>query len=338
MILKYSFTIIISFLLLIYPQNIFADQFEKIIDLKGKWKFSIGDDMQWASPEYDDSGWEEIYVPSSWEDQGFHGYDGYAWYRIWIPLLPEDLQNNLVIDLGYIDDVDAVYVNGKAVGKTGSFPPNFITAYNAHRQYAIPSDFFKENKNLIAVRVYDAQLSGGIISGNIGLFVDTDVIPVDQNLQGYWKFSTGDFLNIDQKLDVSAWDEIFVPGYWENQGYKGYDGFAGYVKKFIPHSSLIDSKLVLVLGKIDDLDQVYINGQLIAGTGDMNKNIGVRGFEWQQFRGYYLPDDILEFGKENTIAVRVYDGGGGGGIYDGRPGLITQKNYIHYWRTRKFTR
>src|SRR5690606_33114607 len=54
---------------------------QKVINFDGTWKFSIGDDKTWASENYNDENWETIKVPSSWENEGFHGYDGYAWYR-----------------------------------------------------------------------------------------------------------------------------------------------------------------------------------------------------------------------------------------------------------------
>lgn len=53
----------------------------KIKDLQGQWKFTVGDDKQWAAADFDDSQWDRIYVPSSWESQGYKGYNGYAWYR-----------------------------------------------------------------------------------------------------------------------------------------------------------------------------------------------------------------------------------------------------------------
>ena len=54
----------------------------RTINLHKKWKFRIGDNLKWISPSYDDRSWESIKVPSTWENQGFHGYDGYAWYRL----------------------------------------------------------------------------------------------------------------------------------------------------------------------------------------------------------------------------------------------------------------
>ena len=42
---------------------------ERIYDLRGIWKFSIGDAEEWNSPDFNDSDWEDMFVPSSWEDK-----------------------------------------------------------------------------------------------------------------------------------------------------------------------------------------------------------------------------------------------------------------------------
>ena len=57
------------------------NEWDRVIKFKDQWKFSIGDDFNWANPAFDDGDWENILVPSPWEDEGYHGYDGYGWYR-----------------------------------------------------------------------------------------------------------------------------------------------------------------------------------------------------------------------------------------------------------------
>jgi sialate O-acetylesterase len=96
--------------------------------LKGTWSFSIGINSDWISPGYNDSNWETIRVPSSWEDQGFNGYNGYAFYRKKISIPSEQKGRMLYLNMGYIDDVDEVYLNGHKIGSTGGFPPNYVTA------------------------------------------------------------------------------------------------------------------------------------------------------------------------------------------------------------------
>jgi Glycosyl hydrolases family 2, sugar binding domain len=316
------------------------------INLEGNWRFSIGDDTIWSSPDFDDRDWEKIKVPSAWEDQGFHGYNGYAWYRKTFEVPKELLGSNFILNAGYIDDVDQTFINGKLVGLSGGFPPQYRTAYDAHREYFVSKDLLKEGKNIIAIRVYDAQLEGGIIRGAVGLsptksdFRMMTDLDLDINLSGMWKFKTGDVNEWKNKnYDDVQWKEIFVPAFWEVQGYKDYDGFAWYRKTFILPEKFTGHKMILMLGKIDDIDQTFVNGQLVGSIGDWNFDLVPTNFnqnsEWETIRNYYIPDNILQPGKENTISVRVYDGFIDGGIYQGPIGLITQEKYLKYWNNRK---
>lgn len=314
--------------------NANAQDYRKVVDLNGSWRFSIGDNEAWASADYNDSNWERIQVPSSWENQGFHGYDGFAWYRTDFTFPPSVKGQSLFLKLGNIDDVDEVFVNGKRVGRTGTFPPRFATAYNSNRIYNVPVGYLEKN-NTIAVRVYDDIGEGGILHGDISLVVDRDAIPLDVDLQGAWKFKTG--RNAHQNLEsVANWDDILVPGNWENQGYKNYDGYACYVLDFAVNTYVLAERMVLVLGKIDDLDQVYVNGILVGQSGEFKPST-VQKFDqtYRQLRAYYLPPNLIKANQETRIVVRVYDAIEGGGIYTGSIGLISQENYIEYWNNRR---
>jgi hypothetical protein len=312
----------------------------RIQDLHGSWKFSIGERDEWKSPKFDDSGWDMINVPSPWEDQGFNGYNGYATYRKSFTISNEYKDMMLYIHLGYIDDVDEVYLNGQKIGSTGSFPPVYETAYNAQRKYYIPPDIIQfDRPNVLTVIVYDSYEKGGIVSGDIGIFSGKMSMNLDVPLQGKWKFRTGDDLKRKAtNFDDSGWHNIFVPSKWEDQGYRDYDGYAWYRKTFKYKMSAENEKMVLVIGKIDDLDQVYLNGTFVGSTGNFPVREGDRANtdqEYAAFRGYYVPDGILKNGQINTIAVRVYDSGLGGGIYEGPIGLISQSKYIEFWRKNK---
>ena len=199
------------------------------IDLEGNWRFSIGDDTTWASPDFDDRDWEKIKVPATWEDQGFHGYNGYAWYRKTFEIPKELVGDNFIFSAGFIDDVDQTFINGKVVGMSGGFPPWYMTAYDAYREYYVPRGILKEGKNIIAIRVYDAELEGGIKGGAIGLSPVTSDnrfdsnLDLDVSLSGMWKFKMGDNLQWKQTdFDDISWREIFVPAFWEAQGYRNY--------------------------------------------------------------------------------------------------------------------
>jgi sialate O-acetylesterase len=316
----------------------FSQSMERLMNLKGTWKFSIGDDAAWASPAYNDQSWDNIKVPSPWEDEGFYGYDGFAWYRRSISIPKEWMSRKLYIQMGYIDDADEVFFNGHRLGGMGQMPPHYHTAYNMYRSYAIPAAFINfGGKNVIAVRVFDAELSGGITAGEPGIYTNGFLAIPNLDLSGIWKFSVSDNdARREMKYDDRDWEDISVPGFWEVQGHEGYDGVAWYRKKFKLPASLSNEQLVLMLGKIDDLDEVFVNGKLIGKTGiiranpkqsDLNEN-------YQKFRGYYIPRDLLKTNAENVIAVRVYDGFLDGGIYEGPIGLITQSRYVEFWKAQ----
>ena len=311
-----------------------AEDLRKIVSLSGTWKFSIGDDIQWASPTFDDSGWDQINVPEKWEDQGYNEYNGYAWYRKTFRV--GDIPSNVIIYLmlGRIDDADAVYLNGKAVGNSGRFPPDFVTAYDKTRKYAIPAGYLKENaENVVAVKVYDTYLDGGIVGGNIGIYVDADIAYLSVNLNGRWKFHTGDHKEWSSpEFKDEDWQRIQVPSEWENEGYPDYDGYGWYRVKFKLPQNFRAGDYYLSLGKIDDVDDVYLNGKYIGSVYDIKKSGRFMGSGWEYTvrRLYKIPEDLLILDGINTLAVRVYDGQGAGGIYEGPVGIMSAENYERY--------
>ena len=326
-------------LLIWSPGVLFAqNDLVKISDLSGTWKFSIGDREEWFTTSYDDSRWESVRVPSSWEDQGFYGYNGYAVYRKKFTISPEHEGKTLYLMLGYIDDVDETYINGKKIGITGSFPPGYVTAYNARRVYPIPGDLLNFDKpNVVVVKVYDSQLAGGIVSGEVGIYGSRFDMQPEINLNGSWKFRTGDDMGRrEPSFNDASWNQIFVPGKWEDQGYRDYDGMAWYRKSFYYKGEIGDETAIVLLGRIDDFDEVYLNGKLIGSTGQIKPYGHMNtGEQWRALRTYYISTDLLKKNQTNTIAVRVYDGQGGGGIYEGPIGIISQSRFINFWRSHK---
>jgi sialate O-acetylesterase len=324
------------------PQQIYAarENLSLIQSLKGGWSFSIGINNDWISPKFNDSGWETIKVPSAWEDQGFNGYNGYAFYRKKISVSSSLKGRMLYLNMGYIDDVDEVYLNGHKIGSSGAFPPHYVTAYNAERIYFMPEEYINfDGMNVIAVKVYDSYDAGGIVAGEVGIYGGKASVNFDVNLQSLWKFRPGDDIRRkDADFDDSLWDEILVPAPWEDQGYRDYDGYGWYRKTIIYNGNSADDKMVILMGKIDDIDQVYINGTLIGSTGTFptksNRDV-FPGAEYNAFRGYYLPSGFLKKGQKYVIAVRVLDTGGTGGIYEGPVGILSQAKYIEYWRNNK---
>lgn len=316
-----------------------AQELRKLIDLKGNWYFTLGDNLSWGKENTNTKDWDEIKVPSAWEDEGYFGYDGFAWYRKNFEFHPRFNNSSLLLRLGRIDDVSQIYLNGKQIGSFGSFPPTYKTAYYQWIEIALPKELFNVNKtNSISIRVYDAEMSGGIVEGEISVYEIINELPLLLDLSGIWKFSDSDDMSYkNPAYDDSKWDNLIVPGKWESQGFSDYDGIGWYRKKFTVSSKLRDKKLVVLLGKIDDIDEVYLNGKLIGSTGNFKK---LKDFnkenQWQRLRSYFIIDNsLINFGGENVISVRVYDGFQDGGIFEGPIGIAEQSEYAKYFRKVK---
>ena len=90
-------------------------------DVTGTWQFHTGDDLAWANPSFDDSGWQAISADQPWGAQGHAGYRGYAWYRKRIEIGPGD--SPLALRMWPADGAYEVYWNGTEIGASGSLPP-----------------------------------------------------------------------------------------------------------------------------------------------------------------------------------------------------------------------
>ncbi len=325
----------IALLYLCLPVSLFSQEnWQRIIDLRGHWQFAIGDDSSRAKPSFDDRNWERMFVPSNWENEGYPGYDGFAWYRKTFSL-PADLgaRDHLYLRLGIIDDADEVYINGHFVGFSGRFPPNFETAFHIERRYYIPPDYLEFNgENVIAVRVYDDFKEGGLIRGQMGLYRKMNVPRPKISLAGQWQFKTGDEPHNPHK----EWKSIQVPSVWETQGFRDYDGFAWYRTSFRINESFKSQQLVLLLGRIDDVDEAYLNGERIGSTGRITgdtDDIDLDNY-YLQYRGYRIPKGLIRYSGQNILTVRVYDGFMHGGIYEGPVGIIDYASFKQ-WAQRE---
>lgn len=329
----------ILFLSILWTASIFGQTQSSsfTVDLRGKWKFEVGDNKKYADPNFDDNSWSEIFVPSDWENEGFPGYDGYAWYRTAFTLPVSVRGKHVILRLGYVDDVCGVYINGALIGEGGRFPPRYQTAYNIEHSFSIPNSLLKfDQPNIIAVRVYDDRLNGGIVKGKIGIIARDDAMRFVVKLPETWKFKTGN--NMEWKsveTDDRQWEELIVPAPWDIQGYRDYDGFAWYRVAFEVPPSLPNEKLFLVLGKIDDIDEAYLNGEMIGHTGRIRRDGSTARIreEYREIRGYEIPPSLLQPGKKNVLAVRVFDQMFDGGIYEGPIGIVTKASLEQWLRS-----
>lgn len=134
------------------------------------------------------------------------------------------------------------------------------------------------------------------------------------NLHGNWQFKTDPNNNGEREgwrlpaYNDKNWQALAVPAAWESQGITEYDGIAWYRLRFTVPASWAGQELVLSMPSIDDMDRTFFNGKLIGETG---KNFKVPVLVQ---RRYKIKPALVRPGKENVLAVRVFDGGGPGGI------------------------
>lgn len=135
-----------------------------------------------------------------------------------------------------------------------------------------------------------------------------------------WKFSTGDSTQwASPGYNDKNWKPIDVSQNWEAQGYPNYDGFGWYrlhlvIPSSIKESAYLKDSLRIDLGIIDDNDEVYLNGVLIAKYGGKGGNIKTSNYGP---RSYVIAanNPALLWDKDNLLAVRIFDTGGDGGMY-----------------------
>jgi sialate O-acetylesterase len=136
----------------------------------------------WADPSLDDTGWASIDVRATWEQAGYEGMDGIAWYRTAFDLTAEEARAGLRLSLGTIDDSDVTWVNGQEVGRMEQ-------AWNQPRVYTVPSTVLRPGRNVLAVRVEDTGGGGGMFGDPGLLYLETN--GQRRTLAGTWRFRVG---------------------------------------------------------------------------------------------------------------------------------------------------
>jgi len=169
----------------------------RIVDWQAPRRGLVDGRAVWADPQLDDTAWAEIPMSRRWEESGYEGMDGFAWYRTTFELSAEDAAKGIVLGLGPIDDSDQTWVNGQLVG-------GMQVAWNKPRVYQVNSEALRAGRNTIAVRVEDLGGGGGIYGDPQLRFVRT-ADGVSHPLADAWKFKPDDVrLNLDDDKNQIA--------------------------------------------------------------------------------------------------------------------------------------
>lgn len=108
-------------------------------------------------------------------------------------------------------------------------------------------------------------------------------------------------------LDDAKWETMQLPQAWEKAGLNK-DGVVWFRRSIDLPDGWAGQALKLSLGPIDDGDTTYINNNEVGNTPPYIGNA------WRRDRVYDVPKQLVK-GKQLTIAVRVVDFAGAGGLW-----------------------
>lgn len=125
-----------------------------------------------------------------------------------------------------------------------------------------------------------------------------------------------------EDFDDSGWALIGTSVPWERQGYEGFDGVGWYRVRFeLTAEQAAAEKVILRLGAIDEDGWAWLNGEQV---GEIIFDAQVNEDSWKE------PLDLDVTGKlhagTNTVAVRVRDRSGAGGLW--------QRSYLIFGEER----
>ena len=137
--------------------------------------------------------------------------------------------------------------------------------------------------------------------------------------ESYGKALWNAFRTVDERqlqgkeIDTSSWKEMVLPAHWENRGLAGFDGVVWFRRQIEIPEAWVGKELDLSLGPIDDFDKTFVNEVVVGEIKAHNKP-----------RQYKIPASAVA-DRNLSIAIRVTDTGGAGGIY-GKPEQMTLRH------------
>ena len=98
---------------------------ETVASLDGLWHFHPGDNPAWASPSFDDSQWPLLQSGKPWNEQGYPGYGGFAWYRFTVQV--PDGSRSWSLYLGPTLTAYQAFLDGHPLGSHGRMLSNMLS-------------------------------------------------------------------------------------------------------------------------------------------------------------------------------------------------------------------
>jgi putative membrane-bound dehydrogenase-like protein len=158
--------------------------------------------------------WQSVRVP------GTTNFTGVAWYRAWVKV-PESyfskhernlFEESVGVNIRDLSGAHEVWVNGRKIGSSGAFPPDFRSGREALSRHKVPVGTLRKGAwNEIAIRVYNPAGPGGFL-GDAPFIMDYFLECV---FDGTWEFRLGDGYTpggaVTNKPAVASFDR-----FWES--------------------------------------------------------------------------------------------------------------------------
>ncbi|UCE67085.1 MAG: hypothetical protein JSU85_03475 [Candidatus Zixiibacteriota bacterium] len=147
------------------------------IELSGPWKYHPGDDLSWADPDFDDSGWDLF--PTHFEDpDSIAEWQGIGWFRARINVDSAFLYKPLAIVIKQIG-ASEIYLNRTLIHSMGKVGASRDSEEIIITEFGIPPiiSFDKSFNNVLAVRFSNHRLREVIKERGVSGFILTLTSP-----------------------------------------------------------------------------------------------------------------------------------------------------------------
>lgn len=304
------------------------DARKSFLFLDDQWHFAIdpqdqGISQGWMSPTFDDSAWGRIESRRPWEEQGYAGYDGYAWYRVpfFAPLEWRGSQVRFETD-GAGDEYD-VFVQGKLVRHQGGGDFGTIALWPSITPIEGALEYGKVNE--LAIRVLDHGWSG---VGGLWRRAYLRRIPPLSSYRALLPSPVlenhPDWVNLYWEAWRLAWEKVSF-GDSKNGFSAAYmdEGFNEQVYQwdscFITQFGRYGRDVFPVMGSLDNFygkqrGDGYIQRSYSATTGDMAEYpteqepaVNPPIFAWAEWRYYDLTGDDSRLARVLPVLERYFD-------------------------------
>ncbi len=145
------------------------------------WWTSKADTRPWTETTED---WTPVPAMTAWELWGvpeLAAYNGMVWYAATVSLTAEQASQDATLTLGNVDEADQTWINGAAVGASGS----------GDRVYPVPAGVLRADDNVVIVNALDTYANGGLYGPpekRALVFADGTSIQLDV---GGWRYRIG---------------------------------------------------------------------------------------------------------------------------------------------------